>query len=382
MPPMKHRAHQHSVLSAACGLGLLCVAGAGIAAPRDSIGAWREYARRGVMPEYSWNASAPATAPTVLSSLREARASLARPTRSAFTALEFRYSEAPAGYDAASTVAPASGLIARDRSLIRNEFIASTLGHSFGDAGQLELTAIVAHQRYASAGFGTAPWIAQEDLNGLRGERPSEVSAGHGVRVGYRAPLRDGVSLNLSAQSRLDMDAFESYRGVYSEPGDFDLPARLQTQLQWDMTPSASLAFGVERVFYSDVSAFTSANLPTRFLSLLGDGSSPEFAWRDLTVYSLETVLADATGAEWSLRYTTRQQPSPTSSLLDRAMRPDYTDTNLALGYRRELGALGQLWLAASYAPSRYFLGATPYPQRDLQGGSQVEFEALWTVPF
>lgn len=372
-----------SVLAAACGVGLLCATGSALASPRDGLGAWREYARRGVMPEYSWSDAAPVAAPTVLSSLRhQVRAAVARPDRSVLSSLDFRYSEAPAGYDAASRVAPSNGLLARDRSLIRSEFMSSTYGHSFGDAGQVELTAIVAHQRYASAGFGTAPWVAQQDLLGMRGERPEEVSAGHGVRVGYRAPLRDDVSLNLSAQSRLDMDAFESYRGVYAEPGDFDLPARLQTQLQWDMTSSASVAFGIERVFYSDVDAFTSAALPTRFLSLLGDGSSPVFAWRDLTVYSLETVLADATGAEWSLRYTTRQQPSPTSSLLDRAMRDDYTDTNLALGYRRELGAIGQLWLAASYAPSRYFLGATSYSQRDLQGGSQIEFEALWTVPF
>src|SRR5690606_10618226 len=99
-------------------------------------------------------------------------------------------------------------------------------------------TAIVAHQRYASAGFGTWAWRAQEDLAGLRGERPEEVSSGHGVRVGWTAPLSHGFSMNFGAQSRLDMDAFESYRGVYAEAADFDLPARLQTELQWDFTPS------------------------------------------------------------------------------------------------------------------------------------------------
>ncbi len=376
---------KHNVLAIACGVGLLLAASVQAAPREDTLGQWREYARRGVMPEYDWNHATPALAPTVLSSLRQARHARGAASRNAlgspFAALSLRYSAAPAGYDPAA-ISPVRGLLSRDRSAINNEFVASSLGRDLGAAGHLELTAVVAHQRYASAGFGTAPWIAREDLTGLRGGAAFERSTGHGVRVAYSAPIDDGLSWNLSLQSRLDMDAFESFRGVYADAGDFDLPARVQTQLQWDVSHSAVLAFGVERVFYSDISAFTSASLPTRFLSLLGDGSSPEFAWRDLTIYSVEGAFADASGSEWSLRYTTRQQPSPTSALLERAMQREFTDTNVALGYRRDLGAIGQLWLAASYAPSRYFLGASPYVRRDLDGGSQIEFEALWSIPF
>lgn len=351
-------------------------------ASSDSLGQWREYARQGVAPEYSWAASEPVAPPTVLSSARQARAAAQAALLSPFAGLSVRFAESGAGY-APNDTAASSGLLARDRSLIRSEFTESTIGHQFGGrAGRLELTAVVAHQRYASAGFGTAPWVAREELVGLRSDLPHERSAGHGVRLTYGAPLGEALSWRVTAQSKLDMDAFESYRGVYSEAGDFDLPARVQTQLQWDLTPALAVALGIERVFYSNVAPFTSAALPTRFLSLLGDGSSPEFAWRDLTVYSAEAAVADGQGGEWGLRYTTRQQPSPTSALLASAIASDYTDTNLALSYRRPLGVLGEVWLAAAYAPSRYFLGASPYLQRDLEGGSQVELEALWSIPF
>jgi hypothetical protein len=351
-------------------------------ASNDSLGQWRDYARQGMAPEYSWAASEPVAPPTVLSSVREARAAAQAALLSPLAGLNLRFSESAAGY-APGDSATSGSLLARDRSLIRSEFTETTIGHQFGGrAGRLALTAVVAHQRYASAGFGTAPWVAREELVGLRGDVPSERSSGHGVRLTYGAPLTDVLSWNVTAQSKLDMDAFESYRGVYSEAGDFDLPARLQTQLQWDLTPSLAVALGVERVFYSNVATFTSSALPARFLSLLGDGGAPEFAWRDLTVYSAEAAVADGQGGEWGLRYTTRQQPSPTSALLASAMAADYTDTNLALSYRRQLGVLGELWLAAAYAPSRYFLGASPYLPRELDGGAQVEIEALWSIPF
>lgn len=376
---------KHATLVLACGAGL-CAAFGAQANAADTMSQWREYARRGLTPEYSFEEpTGPNLAPTLLSSHRELRSlgevRLGFATSDGLT-LSVDFAESAAGYFDAAPVAEGR-LLSRERSGINSEFVSSSVGLPFLGDGRVSLTAVVARQRYASAGFGAAPWGAQEELTGLREDAfRHEVSTGHGVRVDYDFPLNEHFSWNVGAQSRLDMDAFESYRGVYADRGDFDIPARLRTGLQWNATRSVALGLGIERVFYSDIEAFTSAALPTRFLSLLGDGSSPEFAWQDLTVYSLEGLVADRTGAEWVLRWTSRQQPAPTSALLRRALEEDFTNTNLALGYRRALGDFGHLWLAASYAPSQYFLGALPYARRDLVDGSQVEFEALWSIPF
>jgi hypothetical protein len=378
-PDASRTALKLSALAIACGSGLLSATSA-LADMRDArLGAWHEYARQGVMPEYSWNDSAPAAVPTVLSSLRQARQSM----RSSVSGLDLslNYAEAPAGYAPASLM-PVDNLLSRDRSAIQSQFVASSVSREFAGIGRFDLTAVVAHQTYASAGFGTAAWQSQEQLASPGGNAPHELSSGHGVRLGYSTLLGADFEASVSVQSRIDMDAFKSYRGVYSEAGDFDLPARLRSQLQWNATPDVALAFGVERVLYSEISAFTSAALPTRFLSLLGDGSSPEFAWRDLTVYSLEGSVVDGRGAQWSLRYTTRQQPSPTSRLLERAMSDVYSEDNWAFGYQRALGGFGSLWLAASYSPTRYFLGATPFNRFNFESGSQIEVEALWSIPF
>ena len=369
-------------LAIACGAGL-CATPAVQANAQDTLGQWREYARRG-LGEYSFEAPAgPNVAPTLLSSQRELR-TLGEVklgfARAEGLSLSVDFNDSAAGYFDPAPVAEGR-LLSHDRSGINSEFVSSTINTPFLGDGRLALTAVVARQRYASAGFGSAPWGAQEELNGVRNLQ-HEVSSGNGVRVDYEFPLNEQFSWNVSAQSRLDMDAFESYRGVYADRGDFDIPGRLRTGVTFNATRSAAIAFGVERVFYSDIEAFTSSALPTRFLSLLGDGSSPVFAWQDLTVYSVEGLLADRTGAEWVLRWTSRQQPAPTSALLRRALEEDFTNTNLALGYRRALGDFGHLWLAASYAPSQYFLGAFPYARRELVDGSQVEFEALWSIPF
>lgn len=375
---------KHSSLAVACGLGL-CTAVGAQANAADTLDQWREYARRGLTPEYSFEEpSGPNVAPTLLSSHRDLRSlgevKLGFARQDGLT-LSIDVANSAAGY---FDIAPVTEgrLLSRERSGINSEFVSSTVGVPFLGDGRASLTAVVARQRYATSGFGSAPWGAQEEIIGLREDARHEVSTGHGVRVGYELPLNEHFSWDVTAHSKLDMDAFDSFRGVYADRGDFDVPGRLRTALQWNATRTATLAFGVERVFYGDIDAFTSSALPTRFLSLLGDGSSPAFAWRDLTVYSLEGKIADSWGSEWVLRWTTRQQPAPTSALLRRALEEDFTDTNLAIGYRRALGDFGQVWLAAAYAPSQYFLGAFPYARRNLVDGSQVEFEALWSIPF
>lgn len=365
-------------------IGVLLLAGAdGAQASADAMGQWREYARRGVMPEYSWNDAPAVAAPTLLSSARQARGE--RTTREALIgsplgSLSFQRSVAPSGAAPESLVP--TRLLSRERSAIESQFVGSTYAHRFADGTRLELTAVFANQRYASPGLGVSPWSAVDASVGASEFGPREFSAGHGARIAFDAPLGDQLSWNVMLQSRIDMDAFESYRGIYAEAGDFDQPARARAQLRWDAAPELSFGLGVERVFYGEIPAFSSAALPTRFLSLLGDGNSPEFAWRDLTVYSLEGALLDASGAVWSLRYSTRLQPSPTSALLERAMRDEFTDVNLGFGYQRGIGSLGLVSFAVSYAPSHYFLGATPYSLRDFDGGSQVEFEAMWSIPF
>lgn len=372
-------------------LGLLC-SGAAAAQSGEVLAQWREYARRGVMPEYSWNdADGPRTEPTLLGSLQSDASMLRSASFAAVgltgSRLSVGFGSGGVGEDTVRSVAPRrSGVVDFDagRNVIRNEFVSSTYEGALGQHGRFGVTAIVARQRFASDGLGAAPWAAQNSLIGTRdfdGAARQDASAGHGMRVSYWSPLDTSLAWSVSAQSKLDMDAFRSFRGVYAEAGDFDVPGRVEVRLAWAPVSFATVSLGVDRVFYGDIDTFTSAALPTRFLALLGDGGGPAFAWRDLTVYSIEGVVADRWDGRWSLRYSTSQQPSPTSELLALAL-DDLSSDNLLLGYSHDVGRLGQIAFNASYSADTYFLGAMPYSRRDFDRSSQFEVEAVLSVPF
>jgi hypothetical protein len=138
----------------------------------------------------------------------------------------------------------------------------------------------------------------------------------------------------------------------------------------------------VQRVQYSAIKPFTSSNLPTRFLALLGDSSSPVFAWRDLDVYSLGWTLHDADLGNLQMRYTTRQQPVPTSRLLENALSSATAKGMYSLAWMRSFGDAASVSFSASYATSPYFLLMPTYVSREDATAGRFEFEALWSTRF
>lgn len=358
------------------------VAGVPVAAAAGSDSeVWRGYARDSIQPAFDWARTVDTSPPKQGDSeIEAARKRLTLSIQSASTggvlagegAGPLRRFGLPG-----TAFGPAGGVRFTSSSFMPE------LQAELGARAQLRAGVTIASQRFATPGFGEVRAYGQMfGLPTVAGSGGSvEQSFGQGVHASVDTRLSDRVGLGLSAQSRVDMDAFKSYRGVFTEPGDFDMPARTGLSMEWLAAAPLSISFGVERVLYSGVNAFTSRALPPRFLAFLGDGSSPRFAWRDLTVYSVESELKDASGGQWILRWTSRQQPSPTSALLDFALSDTYSDTNVLASYQRELGSAGSLSFGASYAPSQYILGAGSFGSR-FSEGAQLEVEMNWSMRF
>jgi hypothetical protein len=248
--------------------------------------------------------------------------------------------------------------------------------------GQVELGAVFAYQRFASWDFGafSATEVGLGVLDGHGGQ--TESSFGQGVRVGLDGRINSVLGYEFGYRSKIDMDAFNSYRGVYAQPGDFDLPASISARLGARLTERTTFSLGIEQIQYSDIDTFISPAMPNRFLALLGDGTSPEFRWRDLTIYSAEWRWQPDDANAFAVRYSTRQQPSPGSAALRRALASEYTDANFAVSYARRLLPGLHLGFSASYSPSTYFLGYSDPFVRGFGEGEQIEGEILLTALF
>ena len=277
----------------------------------------------------------------------------------------------------ASQAATALGL---PQNGVERTVVTPSLVQQFDDGSIAKLSAVLAYQRYASLGLGMSQF--GNDVQPASAWAANNTSYGAGARVDLGGPVSDNLRWGAAYQTRVGMDPFAGYHGVFSDQGDFDIPASASIGMSYALTPMFGVDVGVQRVMYSSITPFTSSSLPRSFLALLGDSASPVFAWRDLTVYSVGWTVHNADVGNLEFRYTTRQQPMPTSSLLEHALESDVSNDMVSVGWSRAVGDNSHMSFAASYASSPYYLMMPVSHARDSSTTSQVEFEALYSVRF
>lgn len=256
--------------------------------------------------------------------------------------------------------------------------------HQLDSGGVLGVSAVIAYQRYSAANLGLlaasspdqTPWLSN------RYAPQHESSYGTGVRLALHQEVISGIAVDAGFQSRIDMEEFAQYRGVYAKSADLDIPARAHLGLAFQASEKSWLNVAIERVLYSDISAFPSRYLPNRFLSLLGDSSSPVFGWEDLTVYRIGYTWSDGRDQQWHIDLSTRTQPSPTSDLLSRALESDLANSAMVVGYSRRTGERSRLALNAAYAPSEFAFGGSVLGVTTEDLDQRFELEAMWTLKF
>jgi hypothetical protein len=276
-----------------------------------------------------------------------------------------------------ASVNPSLGAL-DDEPLERRLLASGVFLQSAGDV-RFGVDAVLATQRFASPTL--SPLGETAGLVAPVGGEQDEQRNGIGIAVNLAGPLGERVGWTLGLRSRIDMDEYQRYRGVYSEPGDLDIPAAAAVGIRTALVAGTEFLVGAEHVFYSEINPLSSYALPNRFLALLGDSTSPNFAWRDLTVYSA-ALQGSAAQWNWSVRFSTSLQPEPSAGLLQKAIAGVRSDSNWSLGIGRALGRYGDLRLTASYAGAEYVLGSPYVRNVDPTQSEHFEFEAAWRWRF
>ncbi len=347
------------------------------------LGPWQDYLARELTPEFlaepelaplhiSW------LDPELVSILPAFAEGLVRQPRT-WSRFEFEL------HSLDTAAAPASGGSLQAPGLgFERQLLAPGIFHEIDNGSVLGVEAILAHQSFGTSRLGMRSIGGGPALDsGLALYQPyQESSYGTGVRLNVSSPLANGFSVGAGFQSRIDMEEFANYRGVYASPADFDIPARASVGVAYQASEGSSVDLSVERVLYSDVNAFQSRNLPDRFLSMLGDSTSPNFGYDDLTVIRLGYTWTNGKDTQWRAEVSSRSTPAPNSATLERALANEIADHAMLVGYSRRTGEFSRFNVNAAYAPSEYAFGGNVLGVASDDLDQDFEVEAVWTLDF
>jgi hypothetical protein len=279
----------------------------------------------------------------------------------------------------------AGSLLPNQAPGLQRTIVAPSFMHPVEDLGYWRFSLILAYQRFslfapmqnASAAFGQNGWAWVEDPTQLRYK---ENSAGFGTRVDFGGKFADSLEWRAGYQTRVEMDNFYSLRGLYGQPGSFDIPPSANVALDFSPTRSLRVSAEAERILYGQITPFAGYTLPVlaqQYLTAFGQS----LEWQNLTVYSLAAAWRNDTLGEFALRVSTREQPLPTWGLLQTLIGPSLASRDWEADYAKAFDGNTTFHLRAVYAPLQMF-GLPSYTADGNYGANRVRLEALLNKSF
>ncbi len=239
---------------------------------------------------------------------------------------------------------------------LQRSTLLSGVSGQFNSRSRFSVSAVLAAQQFSHSMLDLAEYDGEfRPIDFHAANR--DLSTGTGLYMDFASELAPRLLLNASFQSRVNMDELASVRGVHGFAADLDIPSRMQLALGMQAGSQTLFTVAVAQVFYSDVGAFPSRALPARFNALLGDSSSPDFRWQDLTVYSIGMRWQHESELEFSLDLHSRSQPKPSAASLSAALAGELGQHSLLMGIGKRIGERARIDVTASYAPPEFAFG-------------------------
>ncbi|MGB0747954.1 MAG: OmpP1/FadL family transporter [Magnetospiraceae bacterium] len=260
-------------------------------------------------------------------------------------------------------------------------FIGVTYARKLNDRHSIGITPILALQRFKAYGISGFGGFSVDPANLT--DNGYDLSVGYGARIGYMGKLTDKLTIGASYQTKMYMDEFEDYRGLFAENGDFDIPAAAQLGIAYDFGNGLTLGLDWEYIFYGDVAAINNPG-SNAFVNGLGSNNGGGFGWEDIHVVRVgaQYEIDD----QWTVRggYSWNEQPfdaSDPASLAFNILAPATTQHHLSIGFTYDISESASISGAYTRVFSDTVSGASIFGPTELrmdQHEAVVGFTYRW----
>ena len=252
--------------------------------------------------------------------------------------------------------------------------IAPTLAFKINEKHSIGISPLIGYQKIKINGLSAFSALSNDPANLTNdtrtGDKESDDAWGLGVRIGWQGKISESVTLGAAYSSKVYMQKFDKYRGLFAEQGDFDIPENFNVGVAWKALPGLTVAFDYQRINYSGVASISNSGQgpgctpvqpagPTNSPNCLGGSNGLGFGWESINVYKLgvEYQLNKAT----TLRagYNHGDNPIRSSEVTFNFLATATVQDHLTLGMTYAVSPKSELSFAYMHAFENSQSGAT-----------------------
>jgi long-chain fatty acid transport protein len=240
--------------------------------------------------------------------------------------------------------------------------------HSFG------VSPLIAYQRFKA--YGLQPFAAISSDPANLTNNGSDDAWGFGVRLGWLGKLSDTVSVGAAYSTKIKMDEFSKYRGLFADQGGFDIPENYNIGIAFKATPAVTIAADFQRINYSKVNSVgnPSNQVPCPGAACLGASSaSIGFGWDNVNVFKLGVEYAYNKDLLLRAGYNHSDNPIQSRDVTFNILAPGVVKQHLTLGFTQALDSSSEITMAYMHAFSNSVSGPATNPYFPVGGTETIK---------
>lgn len=254
--------------------------------------------------------------------------------------------------------APASNLLCGQGNLgvdVMQLMFAPTVAFKLASNHSIGIAPLIAYQRFKAEGLQAFSGMssAPTKLTNVGYDN----SFGFGVRVGYMGKLTPALSIGAAYASKMNMQKFDKYSGLFAGQGEFAIPENYNVGVALEVATGLTLALDYQRINYSRVGSIGN---PSSNQAALGTDGGPGFGWQDVQAWKLGAVYQPNKQWAWRAGYNQGNDPIRGRDITFNLLAPGVVAKHVTLGVSYQTAAGGEWTVSGMHGLENQVSGPSP----------------------
>jgi long-chain fatty acid transport protein len=259
---------------------------------------------------------------------------------------------------------------------------APTLAYRFAPGHSVGVAPLLAYQRFKAYGLDAFKPISSDPDNLTN--RGYDDAWGAGLRVGYYGRVTQALAVGAAYATKIDMDKFDKYRGLFAEQGGFDIPENYGFGIALSATPRLMIAADYMRINYGKVASVGNPSNqpgcaptfpagPGAGAGCLGaSGSSIGFGWQDVNVLKLGVEYHWDSRLVLRAGYNHSDNPIEARDVTFNILAPGVVQDHVTFGFTYALQGGSEITMAYMHAFEKSVSGPATNPYFNVGGTETI----------
>jgi long-chain fatty acid transport protein len=231
--------------------------------------------------------------------------------------------------------------------------VAPTLAYKLAPDHSIGVAPLFAYQRFRLQGAHLFTMLSQDPGSVTNNDYDS--GTGWGVRVGYMGRFGP-LSVGATYTSKMDMDKFDKYKGLFAEDGGFDMPEHYTVGVSFKPAQGWLVGMDYKRINYSEIASIGN---PSTNQAPLGSAGGPGFGWQDVDVWKFGAEFQASPALTLRAGYGKTDNPILARDVTFNILAPGVVKDHYTLGFTYAIDQTSEISGSYMHAKRNSVTGAS-----------------------